>query len=145
MEAAVIEFPPKWSLAPTVEALQALRGINLVAAATIVAEIGDLRRFISPRQFRGYPGLVASERSTGDTVRRLGITKAGNGRVGEFSSRVRGFIATYPNLERPSAISTSDCRLPYATLRSKRSHGSAAVTGRCLLREKSGCETRCLT
>jgi transposase len=49
MEAAVIEFLPKWSLAPTVEALQALRGINLVTAATIAAEIGDLRRFNSPR------------------------------------------------------------------------------------------------
>ena len=77
----MIEFLPKWSLAPTVEALQALRGINLVTAATIVAEIGDLRRFNSPRQFMGYLGLVPSERSTGDTVRRLGITKAGNGRV----------------------------------------------------------------
>lgn len=81
MEAAVIEFLPKWSLAPTVEALQALRGINLVTAATIVAEIGDLRRFNSPRQFMGYLGLVPGERSTGDLVRRLGITKAGNGRV----------------------------------------------------------------
>ena len=81
MEAAVIEFLPKWSLAPTVEALQALRGINLVTAATIMAEIGDLRRFDSPRQLMGYLGLVPGERSTGDTVRRLGITKAGNGRV----------------------------------------------------------------
>jgi transposase len=81
MEAAVIEFLPKWSLAPTVEALQALRGINLVTAATIMAEIGDLRRFDSPRQLMGYLGLVPGERSTGATVRRLGITKAGNGRV----------------------------------------------------------------
>lgn len=81
MEAAVIEFLPKWSLAPTVEALQALRGISLVTAATIMAEIGDLRRFDSPRQLMGYLGLVPGERSTGATVRRLGITKAGNGRV----------------------------------------------------------------
>ena len=29
----------------------------------------------------GYLGLVPGERSTGDTVRRGGITKAGNGRV----------------------------------------------------------------
>jgi len=44
-------------------------------------EPGDLRRFDSPRQLMGYLGLVPGERSTGDTVRRLGITKAGNGRV----------------------------------------------------------------
>jgi transposase len=81
IESAIIEFMPQWSLAPTVEALQALRGIQLATAATIVAEIGDFARFESARQFMGYLGLVPSERSTGETVRRLGITKAGNGRV----------------------------------------------------------------
>ena len=40
-----------------------------------------LRRFENPRQLMGYLGLVPSERSTGDTIRRGGITKAGNGRV----------------------------------------------------------------
>src|SRR5690606_9139504 len=43
--------------------------------------VGDVRRFESPRQLMGYLGLVPSERSSGDTVRRGGITKAGNGRV----------------------------------------------------------------
>ena len=81
IEAAMAEFLPQWSLAPVVDALQALRGVNLVTAATIMAEVGDLRRFDSPRQLMGYLGLVPGERSTGDTVRRLGITKAGNGRV----------------------------------------------------------------
>lgn len=80
-EAAIIEFVPSWSLAPIVEALQALRGVQLINAATIMVEIGDLRRFDSPRQLMGYLGLTPSERSTGDTVRRSGITKAGNGRV----------------------------------------------------------------
>ena len=46
-----------------------------------MVELGDLRRFDTPRQLMGYLGLVPGERSTGDTVRRLGITKAGNGRV----------------------------------------------------------------
>jgi transposase len=81
VEAAIVEFLPAWSLAPMVEALQALRGVNLVTAAAIMAEIGDLRRFDSPRQLMGYLGLVPGERSTGESVRRLGITKAGNGRV----------------------------------------------------------------
>jgi transposase len=61
--------------------LQALRGVGLIGAVTIMAEIGDLRRFDSPRQLMGYLGLVPGERSTGDSVHRLGITKAGNGRV----------------------------------------------------------------
>ena len=81
IEAAVVEFMPQWSLAPLVEALQALRGIRLPTAAAIAAEIGDLGRFCSARQFMGYLGLVPGERSTGETVRRLGITKAGNGRI----------------------------------------------------------------
>jgi transposase len=81
VEAAIVEFLPGWSLAPVVDALQALRGVRLATAATIMVEIGDLRRFDTPRQLMGYLGLVPSERSTGDSVRRLGITKAGNGRV----------------------------------------------------------------
>jgi transposase len=81
IEAAIAELLPSWSLAPVVEALQALRGIRIVTAATIMVEAGDLSRFESPRQFMGYLGLVPGERSTGNTVRRLGITKAGNGRL----------------------------------------------------------------
>jgi transposase len=81
IEAAVVEFIPQWSLAPLVEALQALRGVRLPTATAIAAEIGDLGRFGSARQFMGYLGLVPGERSTGETVRRLGITKAGNGRI----------------------------------------------------------------
>lgn len=81
LEAAIREFLPAWSLAPVVDALQALRGIGLVTAATIMVEVGDLRRFESPRQLMSYLGLVPGERSTGESVRRLGITKAGNGRV----------------------------------------------------------------
>jgi transposase len=58
-----------------------LRGVDLIVAVTFVSEIGDLSRFESPRQLMAYLGLVHSERSTGDTVRRGSITKASNGRV----------------------------------------------------------------
>jgi transposase len=81
LEAAIEEFVPQWSLAPVVQALQALRGVDLIVAVTFVSEIGDLNRFESPRQLMAYLGLVPSERSTGDTIRRGSITKAGNGRV----------------------------------------------------------------
>ncbi len=81
LEKNIEEFLPAWSLAPVVRALQALRGVDLIVAVTFVTEVGDVRRFESPRQLMGYLGLVPGERSTGDTVRRGGITKAGNGRV----------------------------------------------------------------
>jgi transposase len=67
-----------WSLRPTVEALQSLRGIALITAVTVVAEIGDIRRFQRPGELIAYLGLVPSERSSGATIRRGGITKAGN-------------------------------------------------------------------
>lgn len=70
-----------WSLGPVVEALMALRGCKLITAMTIMAELGDITRFDSPRQLMAYLGLVPSEYSSGKSVRRGGITKAGNGHV----------------------------------------------------------------
>jgi transposase len=58
-----------------------MRGIDLVVAVTVLAEIGDLSRFQTPRELMGYLGLVPSESSTGGAVNRGGITKAGNGRA----------------------------------------------------------------
>jgi transposase len=81
LEQTIVEFLPAWSLAPLVRALQSLRGVDLIIAVTFVTEVGDVSRFESPRQLMAYLGLVPSERSTGDTVRRGGITKAGNSRV----------------------------------------------------------------
>ena len=65
-------------MAPVVEALQAMRGISLLAVATLVAEVGDFTRFANPRQLMAYLGLVPSEASSGSRTRRGGITKAGN-------------------------------------------------------------------
>jgi transposase len=64
-----------WTLAPVVAALQTMRGMAL---ATLIAELGDLSRFANPRQLMAYLGLVPSEHSSGASVRRGGITKAGN-------------------------------------------------------------------
>jgi transposase len=50
----------------------------LVNAATLIAELGDLSRFANPRQLMAYLGLVPSEHSSGASVKRGGITKAGN-------------------------------------------------------------------
>ena len=72
---------PDWSLAEVVTALMAMRGLDLVSAIAFLAEIGDLSRFRTPRELMGYLGLVPSEHSTGDKVKRGGITKAGNRRA----------------------------------------------------------------
>jgi transposase len=67
-----------WSLAPVVAALQALRGVQLIAAVTLVAEIQDFQRFDNPRRLMAYLGLVPSEDSSGQRRRQGAITKAGN-------------------------------------------------------------------
>jgi transposase len=79
LEAYIEAALPEWSLAPVVEALQALRGVGLVVAAALMAELGDITRFSNPRQLMAYLGLVPSEHSSGRTRRQGGITKAGNG------------------------------------------------------------------
>lgn len=70
-----------WSLAEAVDALMAMRGIDLISATAFLAEIGDLARFRTPCQLMAYLGLVPSEHSTGDSVKRGPITKAGNRRA----------------------------------------------------------------
>jgi transposase len=70
--------PTVTHLWPLIQALQAFRGIALVSAATLVAELGDLQRFGSAKQFMAYLGLNSREYQTGQTRIRGGITKSGN-------------------------------------------------------------------
>jgi transposase len=67
-----------WRLYPVVEAIQALRGIELTGATILIAELGDLTRFDTPRKLMSYLGLTPSEYSSGARRRQGGITKAGN-------------------------------------------------------------------
>ena len=52
-----------------------MRGVALVVAVTVVAEVGDFRRFANARQLMAYLGLVPSEHSSGTSIRRGGITR----------------------------------------------------------------------
>lgn len=70
-----------WSLRETVVALQAMRGVQLVTAMTIMAELGDLTRFDSPRELMAFLGLVPSEHSSGAHRFQGHITRTGNGHV----------------------------------------------------------------
>ena len=67
-----------WRLYPVVQALQALRGVELTGAVILLTELGDITRFDSPRQLTSYLGLTPSEYSSGERRRQGGITKAGN-------------------------------------------------------------------
>lgn len=66
---------------PVIEALMALRGLNLLSATVVMAEIGDLHRFATAPQLMAFLGLVPSEYSSGARKARGGITKTGNGHV----------------------------------------------------------------
>jgi transposase len=67
-----------WRWLAVVEAIQALRGVQFIAAVTLIAELGDLSRFDNPRQLMSYLGLIPSEHTTGERRRQGGITKTGN-------------------------------------------------------------------
>ena len=78
LEQQIMKLLPSWSLAPMVNAFQAMRGISHISAVIIVAEIGDFNRFAHPRQLVSYLGLSPSEHSSGNRIIRGPITKGGS-------------------------------------------------------------------
>ena len=113
LEHALRNLLPGWTLAPLVHALQALRGVQMIAAMTLVAELQDFMRFDSPRQLMAYVGLVPGEHSSGPKRRQGSITKAGNSAARrmlvevawhyQHSPRVSPIIATRHGFGEPCA------------------------------------------
>jgi len=81
LEQAIRVAVPEWSLAEAVIGLMAMRGIDLISAASFLAEMGDLSRFPTPSELMANLGMVPSERSSGERIKRGPITKAGNRRA----------------------------------------------------------------
>ncbi len=81
VDSQIEELLQEWDLAPIVRELTALRGIDVVIACAVVAEVGDFGRFDNPRRLMSYFGLVPSEHSSGSTIRSRGITKTGSSDV----------------------------------------------------------------
>jgi transposase len=79
LEAELRHHTASWRLIPVVDAIQALRGVQDTVSLTVLAELGDLTRFDSPRQLAAFVGLNPSEYSSGPNRRQGGITKTGNG------------------------------------------------------------------
>ena len=90
LTADISELVERWTLGPLVRALQALRGVDLVTAVVLAAEIGDFKRFRTPKQLMAYLGLVPSEHSSG------GASAAGR---------------NYPNWQSPCAVGSGGSRL----------------------------------
>ncbi len=78
LHAQMMRILPQWSLAPVVHSLVALRGIDILAAMVLLAELGDISRFDSPKQLMAYLGLVPSEHTSSSRRRQGSITKTGN-------------------------------------------------------------------
>jgi transposase len=77
-EAALPPLVPTWRWYPVVEAIQALRGVQFTTAVTLIAELGALSRFATPRQLMSYLGLTPREHSSGERRRQGAIPKTGN-------------------------------------------------------------------
>lgn len=84
-----------------VGALATLRGVQTVAAATLVSEVGTLRRFANPRQLMGYAGLVPREHSSGSGIHRGAITKTGNAHLRRVLVEAAWAYRHAPNLQSP--------------------------------------------
>ena len=96
-----------------IEALQALRGVAQMTAATIVSELGSLSRFANPRQLMGYSGLVAREHSSGNRIQRGSITKTGNAHLRRVVVEAAWAYQHRPNvtgflLRRQKSLAISD-------------------------------------
>ena len=81
LEAEVLRVTSDSRYAALIAAYQCLRGVGVLTAITLVAELGDLRRFHRARPLMAYAGLVPSEYSSGDKQQRGALTKAGNAHV----------------------------------------------------------------
>lgn len=64
--------------APMIQLLMTLRGVAVITATSLVAEIGSFERFQTAKQFMAYMGLVPSESSSGELRKQGKITKTGN-------------------------------------------------------------------
>ena len=66
---------------PHAEKLLAIQGVGLVTVAGFLSEVGDIRRFDSPKQIQKLAGLELKENSSGKHRGRTSISKRGRKRL----------------------------------------------------------------
>lgn len=94
-----VESMPE-SLRAVIGGLQSLRGVAKVSAVTLVSELGQLSRFASARQLMGYAGMVSREHSSGQSIRRGSISKAGNAHLRRIVTEAAWSYRHHPALGR---------------------------------------------
>jgi transposase len=99
VEAQAVDGP----FAELIRALTGVRGIGVVTAVTLVAELGDPGRFDNPRQLMAFAGLVPSEHSSGGREHRGRITKTGNAHVRYVAVEAAWHCRRKPHLSRELA------------------------------------------
>jgi hypothetical protein len=125
LEAQLFAIVPSWSMAPVVEAYQAMRGASFLVAVTVAAELGDLRRFDNPRQL-----ISAWSRANGRPATPCGAPASplpAIGMPGECWSKPPGAIAIRRASARPFAPGSRASQKQFARLPGRRKSGSAAA------------------
>jgi len=107
---------PLWRMYPAVEALMGLRGFQLTAAAVLVAELGDVRRFQHPRHLMAFLGLIPRENSTGTARRQGSITKAGNAHARWILVEAVQHAFLPPKVSAPLAVRQAEQRPAFREL-----------------------------
>lgn len=64
---------------PALQLLLTIPGVGFITAATLIAELGDWKRFRGPKQVAAYFGLVPTIRASANNARYGRITKSGSG------------------------------------------------------------------
>jgi transposase len=129
IEAALAPWFQRGPFAAATRRLACYRGIAYPGGLALASEVFDWRRFGSATQFMGFTGLLPSEYSSGESVRRGHITKAGNGYVraqlieSAWTYRNRAAIGSTSN-----AASSTPTRPPWQAP-GRRSSGCAAGLG----------------
>ena len=91
------------------ELLTTIDGVGPITAMTVLAEIGDLRRFERARQLTAYVGVSPRVVQSGTSVRgRTRLCKRGNGRVRQ--ALYLSAMATL-NTKKPNSLSQTHYRL----------------------------------
>jgi transposase len=103
---------------PEAKRLMTVPGVNLIAAASFLAAVGDIARFRSPEKLVAYLGLDPRVRQSGEQPARSGgITKRGS-----VSARWALVEATWSVVNQPGPL-----RAFYLRVRARRGHGKAIV------------------
>jgi len=146
------EHVPAWRLYAVVEALQALRGVQCTVAVIMVAELGDLTRFDTPRELMKCLGLIPAAYSSGERRQQGSITKAGNTHArralveGAWAYRSRAKVSRHLQLrlaKQPKSIQDSSGKAQvrlckrYRQLGARGKHAHSVTVA--IARELAGC------